>query len=426
MKAGTLKIDITPAVGLELCGFANRMQPSAFMHDHLFCSLLFLGAGDDQIVLLQFDLIGFTPSYSQELRERLGSFLKLPVSHIQIFASHTHSGPCSLNLNACGKYDSGYLEFMEGVIFRKLESERDILQLGTDCSAEWFETMVELGTNRRDRFQSDTSGQLGVLSFREAKGDYCALLVDFPMHPVCINDQGISADYPGRLAAVLGQELPGNPIVLFGLGPCGDIDPPGVGVSYDQMFDWSVFLVRQVTNLLLSAGSSVQNEKCEIRQSAVSWPLEVLDAQQINFQAEAFLVMEEDYCKFGDNYATAVELWREHRMADIERGASSTIELTIDQIKIGSLNLVFLNAEVFSSFTDLVQSVRKQGEMSSGHSRDERYCLITCANGVVGYLPDIEQYQSGGYEVEISHIFYDSFRIAPGALERMAEKLLAN
>ncbi|MEA1878889.1 MAG: hypothetical protein U9N86_18745 [Bacteroidota bacterium] len=154
-------------------------------------------------------------------------------------------------------------------------------------------------------------------------------------------------------------------------------------------------MLKVLFNLLLSADSSVQSDKCEIRQSSVSWQLEVLDDQQINCQAEAFLDMEEESCKFGDNYASAVELWRDHRMADIDKGASSTIELLINEIKIGSLNLVFLNAEVFSSFVGLIQSAQWNGETNPGISRDEHYCLITCANGVVGYLPDIEQCRSG-------------------------------
>jgi len=425
MNVRTLKIDITPSVEVELCGFAIRNQPSTFKHDNLFCKVLFLGVGEDRIVLMQFDLIGFNTSYSQKFRERLSSFLKLPVSHIQIFASHTHSGPCSLNLNACGKYDQDYLVFMEGQVFSKLSLEMDNPQIGKDCSPEWFETRVGLGMNRRSRLQSGASDKLGVLSFQDSNGDYFALLVNYPMHPVCLSDQGISADYPGRLAAILGEELPGNPEVLFGLGPCGDIDPPGVGVSYDQMLDWSQFLARQVLHLLVSAGSE-KNGITEIRQSSISWPMEIMDEQQIDSQEEIFLSKKEGFQEFGDNYQLAVELWRKHRKADIEGGASTTIKLSIDQIRIGSLNLVFLNAELFSFFTDLVRAPQKHQKSSPKLATDDHYCLITCANGVVGYLPDLEQYQTGGYEVETSHIFYDSFRIVPGALEKIAEELLRN
>lgn len=88
--------------------------------------------------------------------------------------------------------------------------------------------------------------------------------------------------------------------------------------------------------------------------------------------------------------------------------------------KYDSDYLIFLNAEIFSTLTDLVLSTQKPGEMNSEIPAGEQYCLITCANGQEGCLSDSEQYRQGGYEVETAHVFYDSFRTEPGSLEKLA------
>ena len=413
MKVKTLKVNITPSVGVELCGFANRIQPSTHILDQLFCKILFLGERDSLFVLMQFDLIGFDPGFCTGFRERLSTFFALPISHIQVFASHTHSGPCSLHLNACGAYDPEYLVFLEGLIFNKLIREREQSQAEKECSVTWYESSAKLGQNRRGRVDSENSNNLGILALRDGNGDYSALLINYPMHPVCLKGQGISADYPGQIACLLGEELPGNPIVLFGLGPCGDIDPPAVGVSYKTMVEWGHQIAKPVIQLLGSDSTTGSNPVPEFKQDILTWPLEVLTEEEIDNQADKFLMDQSGLEEFGVNYHLAIESWRANRKANLHAGAASEVQLTIDRIRLGTLNLVFLNAEVFSAISELIKS---------NHS--DKYWLISCANGLVGYLPDLQQYNLGGYESEISHVFYDSLRITSGALECLSREVL--
>ncbi len=416
MIVRALKVDITPAIGVELCGFANRAQPALSIHDPLYCKILSLGEGEDRLLLLQFDLIGLDNSFAIALRHQISSLFDLPVSNIQLFASHTHSGPGSLNLNGCGEFNPDYLDQLNQLILEEAKSIQLAHTPAHQCEAFWMEGKVELGINRRKDDPEHQADDLGILALRTMNGDFAALLVNYAMHPVCLKSQSISADYPGQLSESLSRDLPGNPIVLFALAPCGDIDPPEVGVSFEQMNELTQILVQESIRLLQSDPSTIiaGQEALSIKhhQSTIAWPTESLNKTQIERAAQLLLQDTSYTIEFGANYPSAIEVWKQHRLEDYYKERPAFVTISLDRIEFGKLHLLFINAELFSVFNKLVKA---------RDSDRRKHCIISCANGLVGYLPDKEQYQLGGYEVDSSHIFYNSARLLPGALEALAK-----
>ncbi|MBT5425563.1 MAG: hypothetical protein HOK84_05160 [Bacteroidetes bacterium] len=413
MKLRTLKIDISPQAGVDLCGFANRPQPSTHLLDSLFCKILFLGEGEEQIVLVQLDLIGLHGEFSNELRKRLGADLNLGIERIQVFCSHTHSGPCTLELLACGEFDPAYLDFLFNKVVDTLATKYSDCEVHT-CSVKWFSGSCDLGVQRRGKRPAKGVDHLGVLAFQSSSGGYPALLINYAMHPVMLRGSGISADYPGELSSELERNIQGEPLVLFGLGAAGDMDPPGVGVDVSQMKKWSAKLAGEVISCMnidpsrsvKNIGQSDAHDEIIVTRHSIRWPVEFLSAEEIDHQTELYLNDKQSLDLFGPNYQRAVQKWRQNRLIELSSNAANDVEISLDIVQIGQFKMILVNAELFSSIYSTIDT--------------KPLCLISCANGMLGYLPDHEHFQAGGYEVDLAHIFYNSFRIKAGLLEEIA------
>ena len=67
MILGTSQIDITPKPGVELSGFAARIQPSTGVLDPLFAKALYLVCEGTKLLWIHCDLIGFERTIVQNL-----------------------------------------------------------------------------------------------------------------------------------------------------------------------------------------------------------------------------------------------------------------------------------------------------------------------------------------------------------------------
>ena len=82
MILGTSQIDITPAPGGELSGFAARVQPSLGVLDPLFAKALYLAKGKERLLWIHCDLIGFDREISDFY---LQWHARLPRKSLQIY-----------------------------------------------------------------------------------------------------------------------------------------------------------------------------------------------------------------------------------------------------------------------------------------------------------------------------------------------------
>ena len=55
IRAGISEVNITPPVGVSMCGFAGRGGPSAAIHDELFARALVLDSGETQVAIVGAD-----------------------------------------------------------------------------------------------------------------------------------------------------------------------------------------------------------------------------------------------------------------------------------------------------------------------------------------------------------------------------------
>lgn len=410
MEVGAAEIDITPAVGVELCGFAARVQPSISVLDPLCAKALYLVDGEERLLWVHCDLLGLPRDFVEGFRQWALQELDLESRQVVLSATHTHSGPATIVLHEAGAIDPDYL----GLLRERLEEVAAAAMEET----QWGELVCvegrcELAVDRRGKPSARTDPRVAAFGWRRAdSGEFIATLVNYPMHAVALGpaNRQISADWPGRCAARLTDTLPGDPVVLVTNGACGNLNPPTENVSVEQLDAWGGLVADSVGGLLVSAEPQTR-PSLGVTAQVVPVPLEVLSADQIEAFAAASLENRAGLGEWGEKFRRAVETWRRDMLAAMESGSAAvSADVELCAIRLGPCGLVAVNAEAFCDFTD---EIRAQA--------DAPVYTIGYANGLAGYLPTEAAFAEGGYEVELAHLFYGGFRMRRGNLEHLAE-----
>jgi len=416
MLIGTSQIDITPKIGVELSGFAARVQPSIGVLDPLSAKAIFLDSGKTKLLWIHCDLVGFDRSIVESFRAWSRESIGLGSQQVMLSATHTHSGPCTIRLREAGEYDPVYVEFLQ----EKLRGlAKQAMAHTEEVSLVTVEGRLSLAIDRRKAATSHTDPRVAAFGFKRADGTFAAAIMNYPIHPVALGptNRSISGDLSGHAAHALAGQLPGKPVVFMTNGASGNLNPPAENVAPSQACKWGTMIADSVA-ALLTKGAAVKNPRLEVASRIVQLPLEQLDAGQIKKAAEKALQNSDPIEQWGDKYRRVVDHWRTTLLSAVASGRNGAYrEAELFAILLDRVALLGMNAEVFSEFTDWLRK-----------SAGRQLYVIGYANGDMGYLPTRAAYTEGGYEVEVAHFFYGGFRPRAGGLELLAkeaENLLA-
>jgi hypothetical protein len=407
MKLGTAQIDITPQPGVELSGFAARLQPSIGVLDKLFAKALFIETEQTKLLWIHCDLIGFDRAIVLEFRRWAHEKFGLGTHQVMLSATHTHSGPATIHLRECGEYDPVYVEFLQKSLRRAAEiavAQSEVV--GLTC----VEGQLALAVDRRQTATPHTDPRIAAIGFRRHDGSFIAVLMNFAMHPVALGstNRDISADIFGEAAKRLSRELLGRPLVLMTNGACGNLNPPAENVSFEQVKSWGRQIADVVQPLLL-AGKIDFQPTLQLLNRKLELPLETLDANGINDFADQAIRNAAPLAEWGDKYQRVVTHWRTTLLEQIGKNETTQNEAELFGLLLGNVIFLGVNAEVFSEFTEWLRENFRR-----------RIYLVGYANGDMGYLPTRAAYAEGGYEVDVAHLFYGGFRPRAGGLELLA------
>jgi neutral ceramidase len=410
MKVGTAQIEITPKPGVELSGFAARIQPSTGVLDPLFAKALYLANGSERVLWIHCDLIGFNREIVLEFRGWARQQFGLAASQVMLSATHTHSGPCTIHLQECGRYDPAYVKLLQGHL---REAAAAALAQTEDCEIATTEGHLDLAVDRRQQVSKHTDPRVAALGLRRSDGAFEAVVVNYPMHAVALgaSNRQISADIPGQAAQRLSRQLPGNPTVLVTNGACGNLNPPAENVPFAQIEAWGGQIADAVFARLTETPPTPR-ALLRVVARILPLPLDVLDVPGIEDFARKALLDKKSLTEWGDKYRRAVEHWRSALVAAAQVGrVIDHRDAELFALRLGDVILLGANAEVFSEFTDWLRA----GTTQKVH-------VVGYANGDMGYLPTRAAYAEGGYEVEVAHLFYGGFRPKAGGLELLARE----
>src|SRR5262245_60510812 len=117
LRAGVARGDVTPPLGVELCGYGPFLGRAATgVHDRLWCRAVVLEADRERLVLVSCDLIGVLQETTDAVRATVRERLGVPPERVLIACTHTHSGPNTIRLIGWGEPDQPYRAGLAGRI----------------------------------------------------------------------------------------------------------------------------------------------------------------------------------------------------------------------------------------------------------------------------------------------------------------------
>ena len=409
MLVGSSLVDITPEPGIDLAGFAVRNQPSVAVWDNLFARILYLSNGVTPVILVVFDLIGLMESDVDNLINLIAQKTKVEKNQVLLASTHTHSGLVTVNLNQCGEFLPGYLEpYYESIA----KACVDAISNAEECQTGIFSEECDLTSDRRND-ATFIDNQIRGIFWKNKKGKIKAILMNYAMHPVCLRDNKISSDYPGMLCNLVTNAYAEKPFSIFVLGSCGNLNPPDVGVSYEQMKTWAGILSEKVQKGMEKNSSTIsKKEKIELLKEKIIVPSTTKSLSEMDHFADKLRNHSGAVSEFGEKYNLAIDEWLDRMKKRINSGWDRNIEIDIFILKFNNVFITGISGEIFSSFRNMVNTPKEATLID-----------ISCCGSPVGYLPDENAWRKSGYETETSTFFYNRPGIPRGTLEKIADKI---
>jgi len=240
IEAGFAKLDITPDLGVELCGFGPfRHRRSIGVRDQLWARAMALSKDGEKQLLISCDIIGIPLGMTRRIRALLAERVGLNPENIMICCSHTHSGPSTGTYIGWGDPDLHYLESlplliaraglealsrMEAVEFSHAEVSCEGIGLNREYDRDAPPLEEVLREDWRPAKPELTDTTCHVITAK-SKGRLAGFISYFGCHPVvcCAENRYIHGDYCGVATNMLERENPGA-VGLFVLGAHGDVN----------------------------------------------------------------------------------------------------------------------------------------------------------------------------------------------------------
>jgi neutral ceramidase len=408
LVAGAAQRSISPRKSIFLAGYPHVRRYSTGEHDPLLSSALYLESAGQRLLFIADDIIYVPKTLVARARDRIASEVGIPAGNILVAASHTHSGPKTVNPLATEADEAvpaanvEYLKFLEDQIVEAgIAAARNIQPAEIGLAVA---DATGVGTNRRD--PSDTKDvDVPVMIVRDLKHKAIAAMLVCSMHPTVLHEDStlISGDFPGLARRQLQQNVLGADCpVLYHTGPAGNQSPRHVTKS--NTFAEADRLGKILADAVMKVIPTIAYQR-EIelgcRQAFAVLPLRTfsseVDAQAKLEKAVARLRHLRETNAARTEMRTAEVDWfgaqetltlsRAATEGRLAAAAGSCMPAEIQAMLIGPWTFVAWQGELFVEFALEVKS------------RCPSTFLISYANGELqGYLVTKQAADEGGYE----------------------------
>lgn len=391
-------------------GYRARHGVATGVHDDLFSRAIAFEGPDTSAILVSVDVLALSSLFTATVRRKIAAATTVPDSNIVIAATHTHSGPHTIRtfFNADVKLDEPYMERLQAVI----------AQSGVDA---WFNRVPALvgadscevagvGANRRAAGKVKIDREAAIVRVDRPDGTLMAVLMVYGCHPTVlgVENLSISADFPA--AAIEGVErsaLPA-PFAMFLNGAEGNVSighSPEMsaigrqtrGRTFEHAWELGGRLAGAVLKKLpaIETSASTAVRAAHVDMAFPGRPFAPLEGLKNYATAARVREMAARSDTSGRANAAALleAVYADARYNNAQELAArnNVVEESITGIRIGSMVLLAVPAEVFSEIGLAIKA-----------SVYRHAFVISLANGYWGYLPAEAAYSHGGYEVEVS------------------------
>jgi hypothetical protein len=410
MKAGYGNQKITPPLGIELCGngyYLNRR--AAGVRDDLYAACLAFKSEEEVYLLIYCDLVAYTEKLVSEIKGIVKAKYGVPENCIMLAATHTHTGPATMDAAGCGEPDADYIAALPEMILKAVDGAYADL-----CDIEYIqgsEAEIEpIGYNRAIAHGPEDHFVRGFYIKRNGAPDIAA--ASYNCHPVAMGPSGeISRDYAGRAADALGALSKTGAHGLFITGICGDIDPPAHDRGdFEKIAKYGARIAEGIY-----AGLSQKKERAEKRCQKVKkvpLPLQSYDEKKIKQMANA--VQQGDG---SEGFKRVAALWEKKLLGKLGEGKLDLEyeEGIADVFMLGSVIVAGINYE---TFTEIGTKIR---EAFPGKT----VIIAGNAESTKGYFSTPDEINSGGgYAARESMFLYGKLPLGAGAAGVFAEAVI--
>jgi len=411
-QAGAATVDITPTSERSIIAGGFLESQSAKINDRLYVRSMVLDDGATKITLTVVDTCMMTQSLIDEAKLIASQNCGIPVNHMMISATHTHSAPAAM---AClgTRQDKEYAAWLPSKIAEAIVSANAKLvpaRIGWASIDDWEHTHNRRWIRKPEKKVVDPFGQstglahmhpgyqskdvigpsgpvdpeLSIISVQSREGRPLAVLANYSQH--YFGAQAISADYYGLfckyVASLLQEPGEGNgPFVCaMSQGTSGDL----MWMDYGSPAKKSLTAASYAEAVARYAEQAL--DRIEYRDFA---PLAIVEktlplkyrAPDANRLAWAQPIAD----RIENGLAKNLQEVYANEALILHQRQSTTLKL--QAIQIGDLTIATLPNEVYAL----------TGLKLKGRSPLESHFNIELANGAEGYIPPPEQHALGGY-----------------------------
>lgn len=403
LTAGLCRVVITPPIGIGMVGFAGR-GPSEGVHDDLTATAVALSDGERGLLLVALDLLYLPASLVAQIRARAAERTGLPPDAIHLLSSHTHYGPEVGNDSAPPSEDVA--AYREDLVRKVAGAAGAAWADRREARAAYATGESRIGVNRRERrpdgqiiLGQNPAGpcdrELKLMRLDGTDGSPLATLVGFACHPVCQASRttGLSADFPGRMRETA-EALTGSPCVFI-QGAAGNINPVQMEPRYEPARRLGTILgaavVRAYEEAVPEPAETVGTLRSDVELPAMTVP-------SVEEGRAAVAALEAEHQRLTDAGASPGSLWWCERRLQRARSMLESretgeplpsIPAEVSAFCIGPLAAVTVPGELFTEI----------GMRIKAASPFPLPLIAGYTNGSIGYIPTVEAYPEGGYEV---------------------------
>ena len=455
LRVGVSKVDITPAVGTELCGHFRSDLKSKGIHSNLYTKVLLLDDGENKAVLVACDLLGVTSTLVASTRKRITELTGIEGRNVMISCTHTHSGPGSMPCRVVGKSDEAYQNQLEkkiaGAVYLASKNMKEAsigLGMGSEDLAASRRVKWPDGSIRFDWLdpkvppKEPIDKDLAVLTVRGANRKTRAVIINFACHPVTMGGEAfnlISSDFPGVATGLIEKVKSDGTVAMFFNGAYADTHPrKDLVPGYDYYSQIKGDELTTTLGTILGAAALKISERTlthsdmtvQTCSETIKAPLEKMPSEE---EIRKIMPKErqklEELRKAGaprnewwwlkqrvDWYEYLLEFYRSGK----KWGTSEDLEIQV--MRIGDIYVVGLPGEVFSQI----------GLEIKAHAREmgvNKILVFALTNGNPGYIPAERDYTIApigkrGYELEGSYMLYGRPLVGPGTATLMIKNAI--
>lgn len=428
MQAGFARVNINPPIGTLMYGFGGRdkARGCGAIHDDIFARACYIRQGDEELLVMGFDLLFFSRAQADRYKGAIGARLDLSPRQILLNTSHSHAGPMLGHGQWCyADYfepDRLYLDQLERAFIVAAE---DAKRSARDVTVWSGTTTTTLPLNRRrpdgkggvtwaPHTPGPTYNELPLTLLKDKQGVPVCLLFSVSCHPSSVGGHEVSADYPGLAMDLIDKHM-GVKCSLFLQGAGGDTKAIYTGKgdhfqgSWEAVENGGKHVGKEVIDGL-SRGLTQVEPALASRLVEVDMPLEPTGDR------ESFLRQASD-----DKLPDWHRWWAQRQVERIDRRMlPATGPLLIHGVNLGGgLRMIGVEAEIVAEIGSLIR-----GQFTSGITFPLGYC-----DGTQFYLPSSRQIATeGGYEVDSYHEYGHPAKLRVGVeqiLTRTIEQMFA-